>query len=360
MKYALIGCGRISPNHIVAAKNNNLEFAGLCDIDEKMLKEKVLKFDLGMVHQYKDYHEMLRKEKPELVAIATESGKHASIALDCIDYGCNLIIEKPIALSIADADKIITCAKNKGVKVCASHQNRFNKSIQKIRQALEQNRFGQMLYGTAHIRWCRDWEYYSRAKWRGTWEQDGGALMNQCIHNIDLLRWMMGDEVDEVVGMTDRLNHDYIEAEDLGMALVRFKNGSYGIIEGTTDIYPKNLEETLYLFGEKGTIKAGGQSVNRIEEWNFSDALDEPETVISEFSENPPNVYGFGHNPLYADMIEAINNNREPYVNAEAGKRALELVLAIYKSAAEARAIKLPLKNCSTTDFKGRFEEERG
>ena len=357
MKYALIGCGRISPNHIVAAKNNNLEFAGLCDIDEKMLKEKVLKFDLGMVHQYKDYHEMLRKEKPELVAIATESGKHASIALDCIDYGCNLIIEKPIALSIADADKIITCAKNKGVKVCASHQNRFNKSIQKIRQALEQNRFGQMLYGTAHIRWCRDWEYYSRAKWRGTWEQDGGALMNQCIHNIDLLRWMMGDEVDEVVGMTDRLNHDYIEAEDLGMALVRFKNGSYGIIEGTTDIYPKNLEETLYLFGEKGTIKAGGQSVNRIEEWNFSDALDEPETVISEFSENPPNVYGFGHNPLYADMIEAINNNREPYVNAEAGKRALELVLAIYKSAAEGHSVKLPLDRCATTDFTGRFAD---
>lgn len=359
MKYALIGCGRISPNHIMAAKNNNLEFVGLCDIDEKMLQEKASKFDLGMVHQYKDYHEMLRKEKPELVAIATESGKHASIALDCIDYGCNLIIEKPIALSIADADKIITSAQNKGVKVCASHQNRFNKSIQKIREALEKNRFGQMLYGTAHIRWCRNQEYYSKAKWRGTWEQDGGALMNQCIHNIDLLRWMLGDEIDEVVGMTDRLNHDYIEAEDLGMALVRFKNGSYGIIEGTTDIYPKNLEETLYLFGEKGTIKAGGQSVNRIEEWNFSDAFDESEKVISEFSENPPNVYGFGHNPLYADMIQAINNNREPYINAEAGKRALELVLAIYKSAAEGRAIKLPLKNCSTMDFKGRFKEEK-
>ena len=294
MRYALIGCGRISPNHIVAAQANNLEFVGVCDIDHEMMKDKVLKFNLDSIHQYSDYQEMLEKEKPELIAIATESGKHAAIALDCIEAGCNLIIEKPIALSLADAELIINASRKKGVKVCASHQNRFNKSIQKIRDALEKNRFGRMFYGTAHIRWSRDWEYYSRAKWRGTWEQDGGALMNQCIHNIDLLRWMMGDEIDEVIGMTDRLNHDYIEAEDFGIALVKFKNGSYGIIEGTTDLYPKNLEETLYLFGEKGTVKAGGQSVNRIEEWRFSDALDIPEEVIAEFTENPPNIYGFG------------------------------------------------------------------
>ncbi len=356
MKYALIGCGRISPNHIAAAKANGLEFAGLCDTDTKMLHDKVLKFDLGQVHQYTDYREMLDKEKPELVAIATESGKHAAIALDCIDAGCNLIIEKPIALSLADADAIIKAAKEKGIKVCACHQNRFNKSVQKIREALEKNRFGRMFYGTAHIRWCRDREYYAKAKWRGTWEQDGGALMNQCIHNIDLLRWMMGDEIDEVIGMTDRLNHPYIEAEDLGIALIKFKNGAYGIIEGTTDIYPKNLEETLFLFGEKGTVKAGGQSVNRIEEWRFSDTLDEPEAVIAEFAENPPNVYGFGHTPLYADVIDAIRNDREPYVNGEAGKRALELVLAIYKSATENLPVKLPLTDCSTLDFAGRFK----
>lgn len=355
MRYALIGCGRISPNHIAAAKSNNLEFVGICDVDKKMLYDKVVKFDLQNVTQYTDYKEMLDKEKPELVAIATESGKHAAIALDCIDAGCNLIIEKPIALSIADADAIIAAAKKKGVKVCASHQNRFNKSIKKIREALERNRFGRMFYGTAHIRWCRDWEYYARANWRGTWEQDGGALMNQCIHNIDLLRWMMGDEVEEVFGMTDRLNHPYIEAEDLGIAIVKFKNGAYGIIEGTTDIYPKNLEETLYLFGEKGTVKAGGTSVNKIEEWRFSDTLDDPNEVIKEFAEDPPNVYGFGHTPLYADVIDAIENNREPYVDAEAGKRALELVLAIYMSAAEGVPIKFPLLSCSTMDFKDRF-----
>lgn len=357
MKYALIGCGRISPNHIAAAKSNNLEFVGLCDIAPSVLYDKVAKFELENVHRYENYHDMLEIEKPELVAIATESGKHAAIALDCIEYGCNLIIEKPIALSIADSDKIIKAARNKGVKVCAVHQNRFNKSIQKIREALEKNRFGRMFYGTAHIRWCRDWQYYSRAKWRGTWEQDGGALMNQCIHNIDLLRWMLGNEVEEVVGMTDRLNHPYIEVEDMGIALVKFKNGAYGIIEGTTDLYPKNLEETLYLFGEKGTVKAGGQSVNRIEEWLFADDLDKPDSVIHEFAEDPPNVYGYGHTPLYLDMINAIQDDREPYVSAEDGKRALELVLAIYKSAAEGRRVKLPLGNCSTTDFRGRFDD---
>lgn len=243
--------------------------------------------------------------------------------------------------------------------VCANHQNRFNKSVQKIREALEKGRFGRMFYGTAHIRWCRDWEYYSRADWRGTWEQDGGALMNQCIHNIDLLRWMMGNEIDTVMGMTDRLNHEYIEAEDLGIALIKFKNGSYGIVEGTTDIYPKNLEETLYLFGQKGTIKAGGSSVNRIEEWNFADYLDDPEEVKAKFHENPPNVYGFGHMPLYADVIDAIEKGRDPYVTAEDGKRALELVLAIYKSAAEGQPVKLPLESCSTLDFLGRFGERK-
>ena len=212
-----------------------------------------------------------------------------------------------------------------------------------------------MYYGTAHIRWARDYEYYNRAKWRGTWEQDGGALMNQCIHDIDLLRWMMGDDVVEVMAMTDRLKHDYIEAEDLGIAIVRFANGSYGIIEGTTDVYPKNLEETLYLFGEKGTVKAGGEAVNIIEEWKFSDYLDEPETVKRENSEQPPNVYGFGHTKLYKDVIEAINNDRQPYVDARAGRRALELVLAIYKSAAMGQSVRLPINECSTMDFVDRF-----
>lgn len=356
MRYALIGCGRISSNHIVAAQNNKLEIVALCDIEPSCAMDKKLKFRLGeTVRQYTDYRQMIENEKPELVAICTESGKHADIALYCIAQGCSCIIEKPIALSIADADAIIAASKKYNVKVCACHQNRFNRSIQKIHEAVEMNRFGRMFYGTAHIRWARDYEYYNRAKWRGTWEQDGGALMNQCIHDIDLLRWLMGGEIDEVVGITDRLKHDYIETEDLGIALIKFKNGSYGIIEGTTDIYPNNLEETLYLFGEKGTVKAGGEAVNLIEEWRFSDYLDEPDVIIKEFSDLPPNVYGFGHTKIYANVVDAIMNDRQPLVDAYAGKMALELVLAIYKSAAEGKAVKLPLQNCSTMEFKGRF-----
>ena len=268
MKYALIGCGRISPNHLEAAVNNNLEIVGICDIVPENMNILLEKLDMkgANIKQYTNYKEMLETKKPELVAIATESGEHAKIALECLDRGANLIIEKPIALSLEDADKIIEKSKEKGLIVCANHQNRFNKSIQKIRKSVEDGDFGKMMYGTAHIRWNRGKDYYTQAPWRGTWAQDGGALMNQCIHNIDLLRWMMGDEVTEVCAYTDNLNHDFIQAEDLGIAIVKFKNGSYGIIEGTTNVYPKNLEETLYLFGQKGTVKAGGKSVNIIEE----------------------------------------------------------------------------------------------
>jgi len=356
MKYAIIGCGRISFNHIAAAIDNGLDIVALCDIDKTKIKEKKEHFNLSEdVKEYTDYNEMINNEDIELIAISTESGKHASIAFDCIKKGINLIIEKPIALSIDDADKIVSMAKEYNVKVCACHQNRFNKSIRKIREAIDNNMFGKLLHGTAHIRWNRGESYYKQAPWRGTWEQDGGALMNQCIHNIDLLRWMMGSDIIEVCGMTDNLNHDYISAEDLGMAIIKFANGSYGIVEGTTNVYPSNLEETLYIFGEKGTVKAGGQSVNLIEEWKFEDNDESLEEVQEKNNEIPKNVYGFGHKPLYEDVILAIKEDRMPYVTAEDGKKALELVLAIYESSFKNKIVKLPLKNIKTTDYIGRF-----
>ncbi len=353
MRYALIGCGRISPNHLAAANNNGLDIVALCDCIPENMAKAAKDANLTDTRLYTSYHEMLEKERPQLVAIATESGKHAAIALDCINFGCNVIIEKPIALSLADARKIISAGKERGVKVSVCHQNRFNKPVQKIRQAVEDGRFGRLLHGTAQIRWNRGKNYYEQAPWRGTWEQDGGALMNQCIHNIDLLRWMLGDEISEVVAFTDRLNHPYIQAEDLGLGLVRFKNGAYGMVEGTTNIYPHNMEETLCIFGEKATAKAGGKSLNLLETWLVEG---EDSHGLDEFNEAPPNVYGFGHTPLYADVIEAVTKNREPYVDAEAGTRALELVLGIYKSAAEGRAVTFPLDDCSTLDFLGRWE----
>lgn len=356
LRYALIGCGRISPNHLAAARDAGLEIVAICDLLPKMMAEKAARLQLpARVKHYTSYREMLRHERLDLVAIATESGNHAHIALDCIDAGCHLIIEKPIALALDDADEIIARAKAEGVKVCACHQNRFNKSVQKLREAIVAGRFGKLLHGAAHVRWHRNEDYYRQAPWRGTWAQDGGALMNQCLHNIDLLRWMMGDEVDSVVGMTDNLNHSYIEAEDLGLALVKFTNGSYGIVEGTTNVYPTNLEETLYIFGTHGTVKLGGKSVNVIEEWRFADGLDEPDEVKAQYREDPPNVYGYGHGPLYADVVEAITTGRDPSVSAEDGRRALELVLAIYKSAERNGSVSLPLSGISCMDFAGRF-----
>lgn len=248
MKYALIGCGRIAVNHIRAAINNHLQIVAVCDIKPEAMEMLLEKFGLetdSSIKRYTDYQTMLTENEVELAAIATESGLHAQIALHCMDHNVPVIIEKPIAMSISDAEKIIRKSEEKKVKVCACHQNRFNIAVQETRRALEVGRFGRLSHGSVHVRWNRNQNYYVQAPWRGTWAQDGGCLMNQCIHGIDLLRWMMGDEVEEVYGVTRRQFHDYLECEDVGMAVVKFKNGAIGTIEGTTNVYPQNLEETL-------------------------------------------------------------------------------------------------------------------
>lgn len=357
MKYALIGCGRVSPNHVVAAVKNKLEIVGLCDLSKDAIYSLKEKYEpIRNVRSYKDYKLMLEEEKPELVAVATESGKHAQIAVDCINAGCNVIIEKPVALSLEDADRIIEAAARMGVKVAANHQNRFNPSIRKIRSAVEAGRFGKIFYATSQIRWSRGDAYYHQAPWRGTWAQDGGALMNQCIHNIDLLNWMLGDEPVEVISMTDRLAHDCIEAEDFGMAIIKYKNGSYGMVEGSVDVFGGDLEEALCIFGEKGTVKADGAVNNIIENWRFADEIDDEDEVKAEYSAPVDHVYGRGHTNLYEDMIDAIGNDRAPYVDIFAGRRALELILAIYKASYEGGSVKLPLEKASTLDFSGQFK----
>ena len=357
MKYALIGCGRISTNHIKAAVNNKLEIAAVCDILPEKMQELLAKHGLEndeSIKRYTDYKVMLDEIKPTLVSIATESGPHAEIALYCIDKGINVIIEKPMAMNMADADEIIRRSKEKNVKVCACHQNRFNVAVQKTRKALESGRFGRLSHGSIHVRWNRNHSYYDQAKWRGTWAQDGGCLMNQCIHGIDLLRWMFGNEVDEVYGATRQQFHDYLEAEDVGMAVVKFKNGAVATIEGTTNVYPKNLEETLYIFGEKGTVKIGGTSTNNIDVWDFADESD-ADQENKGLKEATSNVYGNGHTSLFADVIDAINNDRQPYVDAVAGRNALEMILAIYKSQKTGEPVKLPLKDFASIDMKGEF-----
>ena len=359
MKYALIGCGRIATNHVKAVLNNGLEFVAACDIELANIETLLAKHNLQndkSIARYADYKQMI-SEHPELelVAIATSSGLHAEIALYCIDHGINVIIEKPMAMSMKDAEEIIRHSEAKGVKVCACHQNRFNVAVQKTRKALEDGRFGKLSHGSIHVRWNRNKDYYTQAPWRGTWAEDGGCLMNQCIHGIDLLRWMMGNEVDTVYGVTRQQQHHYLEAEDVGMAVVTFKNGAVATIEGTTNVYPQNLEETLYLFGEKGTVKIGGKSTNNLDVWVFADET-EADKANKGLEEQTSNVYGNGHTSLYADMIDAIKNNRKPYVDAVAGRNALEMILAIYKSMKTGLPVKLPLNNFASIDMKGAFD----
>lgn len=359
MDYALIGCGRIANNHMKAAVNNKLNIVAVCDVKPEAMEALLEKHGLekdASIRRYTDYKKMLEENRLQLISIATESGIHAQIALDCIDAGVNLIIEKPMAMSMADAEEIIRRSDEKGVKVSACHQNRFNVAVQETRRALEAGRFGRLSHGSIHVRWNRDKNYYTQAPWRGTWAQDGGCLMNQCIHGIDLLRWMMGDEVEEVYGTTQQQFHDYLECEDVGMAVVKFKNGAIGTIEGTTNVYPKNLEETLYLFGQNGTVKIGGTSTNNIDVWDFADAHDD-DAKNKGLQEETSNVYGNGHTSLFADVMDAIENDRKPYVDAVAGRNALEMILAIYQSAATGKPVKLPLGNVASVDFEGRFEK---
>ena len=357
MRYALIGCGRISTNHIKAAVQNNLEITAVCDVMPEHMENVQKKHGLHenpLIRRYTDYRQMIQEIRPELASIATESGLHAEIALYCIENGIHVIIEKPMAMSLRDADKIIQMSEEKCIKVSACHQNRFNVAVQQLRKALEGGRFGRLSHGSIHVRWNRNRDYYTQAPWRGTWAQDGGALMNQCIHGIDLLRWTFGNEIDEVYGQTRQQFHHYLEAEDVGMAVVKFKNGAIATIEGTTNVFPQNLEETLYVFGERGTVKIGGKSTNNIDVWNFADETD-LDLKNKGLQEATSNVYGNGHISLFADMIDAIKNDRQPYVDAYAGRSALELVLAIYKSQKEGRVVKLPLKDFSSVDMVGEF-----
>ncbi len=335
LNFAIIGCGRISKNHIDALINNsdNCNLISVCDImNEKAFQVKKQYEDnltSADVKVYTDYIQMLENEDINVVSICTESGYHAKHAIDCLNHGKHVLIEKPMALSLEDADKIIELGKEKNLKVGVCHQNRFNPPIQKLRRAVEEGRFGKIINGTARILWTRDQNYYAQAPWRGTKALDGGTLMNQCIHNIDLLQWLMGSEVERVACERGTFLRN-IEMEDFGAILIRFKNGSIGIVEGSACVYPKNLEETLSIFGEKGTVVIGGLAVNKIQTWQFADERDYDE---EDGSTEVESVYGKGHTPLYRDFVDAIKDNRVPYISGEEGKKALGIILRAYDNA---------------------------
>lgn len=332
LKFAILGCGRISYKHVEALIQNSqqAELVAVCDLIEQNAIARKVQYENQLqgseVLVFSRYEEMFDLCDIDVVAIATESGYHADHAIAAMEKECHVLIEKPMALSVEDALKINQVAKEKGLKVCVSHQNRFNPPIQKLRRAVEEGRFGRIINATARILWTRDENYYKQAPWRGTKALDGGTLMNQCIHNIDLLQWMMNSDVERVHAERGTFLRN-IEMEDFGALLLRFKSGSIGIVEGSACVYPKNLEETLSIFGEKGTVVIGGLAVNEIKVWQFEDVKDYDQ---DEFDTEVDSVYGKGHTPLYRDFIEAIQQNREPLVNGEEGMKAMKIILDAY------------------------------
>lgn len=360
---ALIGCGRISFKHVEAFAKNSDKFRliATCDPKQDRAESKADEYRKAIpdaaVATYADYRRMLAELKPDIVTIATESGYHPAIAIECMEAGAHVICEKPMALSTADADAMNAAAKRTGKKLAVCFQNRYNAPVQKVRAAYEAGRFGRMMHGMVQVRWNRNEGYYAEAPWRGTWKLDGGTLMNQCTHGIDLLQWMMGEDAVRVQAATRRFLRP-IEAEDFGSAIIEFKSGAVGIIEGSADIYPTNLNETLSLFGSKGSVVIGGLAVNKMETWRFADSAavgDTEEKVLTPNEKDPPTVYGFGHAALFRDFVEAVENDREPLVSGVAGKKALEIILAIYRSQKTGLPVDLPTK-FSTLEMTGEFD----
>ncbi len=358
MNYALIGCGRVAYNHIKAARENGFTLAAVCDIESSHIdglfaRAGLTAEEVSAIRRYADYNELLEAEAPELVSIALPSGLHAECAKAAVRRGVNVIVEKPVALSLADADELIALAEEHGVKVSACHQNRFNLAVQEMRRKLEDGSFGTLSNAAVTVRWSRGREYYASDAWRGTWAQDGGALMNQCIHGIDLLRWMCGGGLKTVYGVTRRQLHPYMEAEDVGAAVLEFENGVIATAEGGVNVCGPDLEEHLTLIGSDGTMKLGGVNASTVEyEYFAHEGMAQQNTL----REHAANVYGNGHTSLFRDVAEAIREDRAPYVTARDGRDALEVILAIYLSQKTGAPVTLPLKDVKSTDFEGLFD----
>ncbi len=330
LKFVLVGCGRIAKRHsdlLGHGEINGAQLVGVCDLDESRAKTIGEKFD---VPYFTDMHEMMTRVELDVVSVLTDSGSHADVVVDLAQYGKHIVVEKPIALTLDDVDRMITTCDRNGVKLFVVQQNRFNVPVLKLREALEADRFGKLVMGTVRVRWCRTQEYYDQDKWRGTWARDGGVISNQAIHHVDLLSWMMGD-VESVFAKSSTALVD-IETEDTAAVVLRFRNGALGIIEATTATRPIDLEGSISVLGEKGTVEIGGFAVNEMKVWNFSEPQEGDAEMLEKYSVNPPNVYGFGHKAYYDHVVDCVVNNRQQLVDGLEGRKGLELISAIYES----------------------------
>ena len=328
LNIALVGLGRIAKKHIEAINEiDGLKLVATSDIDHLKRVDGIL--------CYNDFHTMLKNEDVDIVSILTPSGMHYAQAIEIIKYKKHLIIEKPMALRYDEALHILDMAQKYGVRVFTVKQNRFNLPIKKLKEAIDSKKFGKIVLGAVRVRWCRTQKYYDMDDWRGTWRYDGGVLANQAIHHIDLLEWIIG-EVESVyaISSTSLVN---IEVEDTAVALIEFKNGAKGVIEATTATRPRDIEGSLSVLGENGSVEIGGFAVNKIAHWEFKD-----ENIDKEkFSQNPPNVYGFGHKEFYADVVNSILNDTPALTEGAEGARSIRLMNALYESIASGKKIYL-------------------
>ena len=339
IRFALVGCGRISKRHSELLGENQIANAQLVAVCDSTVNKAQVIADKYAVPAYSCFHEMMKTEKIDVVVLLTESGLHAQHTIALAPYGAHMVVEKPMALTLDDADAMIEACDQNGVKLFIVKQNRFNVPVVQLRKALDQGRFGKLLMGTVRVRWCRTQEYYDQDSWRGTWAYDGGVLTNQASHHIDLLEWMMGD-VESVFAKSKQALAN-IETEDMAVVILKFRNGGLGVIEATTAIRPKDLEGSISILGETGSVEIAGFAVNEMKTWNFAETNEEDADVIEKYSVNPPNVYGFGHQAYYDHVVDCLENDSAQLVDGLQGRKSLELINAIYESIETGQEISL-------------------
>jgi UDP-N-acetyl-2-amino-2-deoxyglucuronate dehydrogenase len=339
LNFALVGCGRIAKRHSELLGLGQIAGAKLAAVADLVPEKARAIGERFSVPWFTDYREMLSRQDVDVAVILTESGRHADHAVTAAQLGKHVVVEKPMALTLDDADRMIGACDGATVRLFVVKQNRFNVPIVKAREALAAGRFGRMVIGTVRVRWCRTQDYYDQDAWRGTWAMDGGVLTNQASHHVDMLEWMMG-EVESVFAMSRTALVD-IEAEDTAAVVLRFVNGALGVIEATTAARPKDLEGSLSLLGEGGTVVVGGFAMNKMETWNFAAKQPGDDEVLAKYSVNPPNVYGFGHQAYYEHVVDCIRNNRQHLVDGLEGRKSLELISAIYESIELGREVPL-------------------
>lgn len=340
IRIALVGCGRISQNHFDAIRKlHGMRLTAVADSDEA--RARAAGEALG-VPWYGSYAEMLSRADCDAVTICTPSGLHSAQGVAAARAGKHVITEKPMAITLEQADALVQACDAADVRLFVVKQNRLNPSVQLLKRALDKGRFGRIYLANATVRWQRPQEYYDSAPWRGTWEFDGGAFMNQASHYVDLIQWLVGP-VESVMAKTATLARR-IEAEDAGVAVLKFRNGALGVIEVNVLTYPRNWEGSISIIGERGTVKIGGTAVNRVEHWQFAD-YDDDDKLVEAAGTTPPTVYGFGHEAYYRNVLAVLRGDAQPETDGRAGRKSLELILGMYESAKTGRDVPLPLRS---------------